>query len=366
MSFDRILGQDGAKTVLRAWMGSGRLPHTMLISGPPGTGKRLLALELAKAINCERAEEGEACDNCSSCRKSDKLTHPDLHVLLPLATGREKSGSPDGDVQRAAALDYLASGESSPSTGVNISIERIRFLQKEMNYAPTESARRIGVILEVDCMHRAGANSLLKILEEPPDRAVFILASTHPERILPTIASRCQQLSLRRLGSTELRSGLKERGLSPDRIELAVGMGEGNLQRALQVASGEYDETQRNVEGFIGGAITQDGGVYWALVDQLGAKAERPQLERFLEGCLICFRDLLILQWGDRSAVVQKDRLDFLEKASPRFSLDQLEFATKEVDRALDNLRRNVNANILLADLWRHLWECGRRTGAIE
>lgn len=355
MSFSQIIGQERVKSLATAWLRAGRLPHAILVCGPAGTGKRRFARELAKGILCQQAE-GLACDQCVSCHKVEALLHPDLHVLVPLPPNRRgKSATRGPEEMRNAVVGYLHQGETPFHSTANIAREQLRTLQREMAYAPVESPRRVGLIYEAECMHPAGANSLLKVLEEPSRNAIFILVSSAPERMLSTVLSRCQRLPLQRLGRDVLLAHLSDSGLEPERIELAVRLAGGSLQRAEQVARGELDELRGRVEAFLTAGIGGADDGYWALLDELGARDERGRLERFLELCGVYLRDLFLLAHGltERTALV--DRRAALEQLLPHFSLDQLEASAVEIDRAFDYLTRNVNVHLVLADLWRCL-----------
>ena len=366
MSSNCIVGQKRAKAQIEAWLKSRRVPHTILISGPPGVGKRRLALELVKAINC-RQVSGWACGRCNSCIKVEKLLHPDVHMLLPLQSGREKQDRAAAqEVMRAAVLDYLQRGTAFYHSNVNIARDFIRTLQKDMVYTPVEAPCRIGVIFEAECMHPAGANSLLKILEEPPENAFFILVSALPEKILPTVLSRCQQVALQGLGQAELSAYLQGMDISAENLELAVRLGRGSIQRALQIAAGDLDGMRDSVEQFILAGMRGEDAVYWSLLEEVGSSAERGKLEEFLECCGLYLRDLMLLACGDEAKIACADRRDFLMQVRHSFQLDQLEALAVEVDRALENLWRNVSTNLVLADLWRCLGNCERWSGALS
>jgi len=364
LSFSRIIGQERAKALATAWLRAGRLPHAILICGPAGTGKRRFAHELAKAILC-REGEGLACDRCVSCHKVEELLHPDLHVLVPLPPsrgGRSSSGSLEE--MRNAVVGYLRQGETPFHSTANIAREQLRTLQREMSYAPAEGLRRVGLVYEAECMHPAGANSLLKVLEEPSGNALFILVSSAPERMLPTVLSRCQRLPLQPLNPDLLLVHFNDSGLEPERVELAVRLAGGSLQRAEQVARGELDELRGQVETFLTAGVSGDDEGYWSLLDELGARDERGRLERFLELCGVYLRDLFLLAHGLTETAALVDRRDVLERLLPCFSLDQLEGAAVEVDRAFEYLTRNVNVHLVLADLWRCL-RGSRREAAV-
>jgi DNA polymerase III subunit delta' len=364
LSFEQIIGQERAKSMAEAWIAAGRLPHSILICGPAGAGKRRFALELAKGILC-REEGVRACDRCVSCHKVDSLLHPDVHMLLPLPPRRgKKNDARILEEMRDAVTDYVQQDDTFFHSTTNIARDHLRLLQREMAYAPVEAHARIGLIFEADCMHPAGANSLLKILEEPPSSALFILVSAAPERMLSTVLSRCQRLSLRRLNRGELREYFKTTDLESERVELAVRLGEGSLQRAGQVARGEVDELRGRVEGFLTAGVRGEDEAYWSMLEELGARSDRGRLEQFLTLCSAYIRDLFLLAYGRGEEISLVDRRVLLEQLRSQMEVEQIEAIAMEIDRAFDYLSRNVNVNLILVDLWRRLGsEVRRRHG---
>jgi DNA polymerase III subunit delta' len=161
-----IRGQDRAVARLRAALTSGRVPHAYLLTGPPGAGKRACALALASALNCLHAPQ-EGCDLCDACAKIAQGIHPDVVTL-------EREG--------AAQI---------------VPIESIRQnVISRIGLAPHEARVRVFVIDEATALQPAAANALLKTLEEPPARTMFVLATVAPDQLLPTIRSRCQRVAL--------------------------------------------------------------------------------------------------------------------------------------------------------------------------
>lgn len=355
MSLASVTGQERAKAQIDAWLSGDRLPHAILITGPMGAGKRRLAHELAKAINCTTPGP-DACDACSSCRKAERLTHPNLHVLLPLPTGSRGSDSETMSSLRELALEQISGQSTTSRTGTNISKESIRLLQKEMSFAPTEAPHRVGLILQAESMLAAGANSLLKILEEPPGQSVFILVSDAPDRLLQTILSRCQRLHLRPLNLSEQRLRLEQAGVDSGRADLAARLAASGRIRADDVIEGdEFDELRDLVRRFVASGIHGVEDDYWQVLTDLGGRPDRHRLEGFLQLCSAYLRDLFLLQQDQGDAVANVDEQESLQQWATALQPARIERVAQVLDQAYDSLSRNVNPQLLLADLWFHL-----------
>ena len=281
--------------------------------------------------------------------------HPDLHVALPLAPRRGRQKFSPADL-RESAVEYVHGASIAVPSNANIAVEHLRQLQRELAFAPTESPRKIGLIFAAERMHPAGANSLLKLLEEPPARAVVVLVSATPERLLPTVLSRCQRMILSPLDEVTLRAQLEQEGVSGERLELAVRMGAGSLQQAKEVAAGAFDGTRQLVESFLSGGSEQRDEVYWSVLEELGG--DRGQLERFLQVCSLYLRDLFLLAHGRDASIVQVDRRPYLENLLKKIDAARVAL---EIDRAVDTLGHNANPQLVLTDLWRGL----RRRGTV-
>lgn len=178
MSFSHILGQERVIKILRRFLASNRFPQGLLFFGPSGVGKRTVALELAKALNCQTQITADttrrlaqmnttpmstdACDRCSSCQKIDKNIHPDVKIISP-----EKE---------------------------TIGIDQIRELNREVQWKPFEGKYKVYILEKAEKLTQEAANSFLKTLEEPPTNVFFILLSENKDTLLPTILSRCWAL----------------------------------------------------------------------------------------------------------------------------------------------------------------------------
>ena len=346
--FSDLARRDRAGAVATAWLESGRIPHAVLICGAAGTGKRRFALAWAQALLCI-GRGPAACNHCPSCRKVASLIHPDLHTALPLPPRRGKQKSSLGDL-RESVVEYVHDASAALPGNANIAVEHLRQLQRELAFAPTESPRKVGLIFAAERMHPAGANSLLKLLEEPPPRAVVVLVSAAPERLLPTVLSRCQRMILSSLDAATLRAQLEQEGVSGECLELAVRMGAGSLQQAKEVAAGAFDGTRQLVESFLTGGSEQRDEVYWSVLEELGG--DRGQIERFLQVCGLYLRDLFLLAHGCDAAIVQIDRRPYLVNLLEKIDAARVAL---EIDRAAETLGHNANPQLVLTDLWRSL-----------
>ncbi|ENO89582.1 DNA polymerase III subunit delta' [Thauera linaloolentis] len=196
-----------------------RLPHALLFVGPPGLGKRELAEALAARLLCDApAADGHACGGCEPCQWRLAGNHPDLHRVVPAADAAADGAEGEGaDAKEAGAKEGKAKSEQ-------ILIEQIRELQSALSVTGHHSARRVVVLDPAEAMNVFTANALLKMLEEPPAGCVFLLVSSAPRRLLPTIRSRCQQWPFSRPGAAALAQW--QAGASPSmQALLAIGGG---------------------------------------------------------------------------------------------------------------------------------------------
>ena len=351
-----IIGQGRAKKQVESWLRSERLPHTILIDGRPGVGKRDMALTLAKGINCQR-ENVFPCGECLSCTQTDSLTHPDVHTLMPLPPARGRGGDESQLMPRAyaAALEYLKEEAIAARSNHNIPVDLVRLVQGQMHRSPTAGGRRICLIFEADRMHPAAANSLLKTLEEPPRQAVFVLVTSSADRLLPTVVSRCQRLRLQPLSREQLRLSLLDDGVSAEGSELGARFGEGSMSRAQETLADEFQDRRRTVERFLDDAVKGDDGGYWRLLDDLDVTQDKTQLEHFLRLSGLYLRDLFLLDAVGGNEVLNVDRLDTMSVMAQTIDGSRIEAAADAVEKAYEHLEMNVSPAIILADFWRAL-----------
>ena len=213
MSFKQIFGQEQPKQIIKNALQNSSLAHAYLFYGQESIGKKLIAFELAKTLNCTSIFDGEACDECSSCKKIENRIHPDFFYIEP---------TKNTPTAREAA----------------IKIEVIRELQRKLAFQPYEGKVKVAVIDDADLMNSQAANSFLKTLEEPPSATIIILITSHPFKLLPTILSRCQTILFQSLTPENVKKILKEKIneeiIEENTLDFRALRSRGNVNRALK------------------------------------------------------------------------------------------------------------------------------------
>jgi len=233
MGFDGIKDQETAVHLLRNVLRTGRIPNAMLFWGPGGVGKRLTAIEMAKALNC-REREHDACDDCLSCRRVSSGNHPDVRVIVP--------------ARRSRLID----------------LEAITEVTELASLRPYESPWRVFVLQDADRLTPPAQNRFLKTLEEPPGNSLFLLTTEYPRLLLPTIRSRCQPVRFRALRPDTVTGLLMEqRDLPPETAAAIAGLAQGQMSRALDLVDAEKREvalavTQRLEEDYDPVALAEE------------------------------------------------------------------------------------------------------------
>lgn len=325
-----MTGHQWAVDMLRHQAAQGDMRHAYLFCGPPGLGRRTLALRFAQAVNCPTpSAPGEPCGACRDCRQIDAMQHPDLTIIEPTVK------DPDDK-------DRLI-----PSPNGLIRIDQIRDVQKAINLKPYQARYRILIFKNFDKANDESSNALLKTLEEAPVRAILILTTENPEQLLPTIISRCEVLRLRPLPITDVEADLTQQGVDADRARLLAHISGGRpgfARRLLQDDSllGEREEHLNDLQTLMRASRVEK----FAYADRISKDKEA--MRKALVFWLTCWRDVMMRVAGSESPLVNVDRAAEIGDLAGRLDLSTVRRVLTELEGALEKLDRNVNSRLLM------------------
>jgi DNA polymerase III delta' subunit len=325
MAFKDVAGNVRIKRILKLALERSRVPNSLIFGGPEGVGKKALALTLAKTLNCQTLTT-DSCDECPSCKAIDEGRHPDVMVIA------------------AEVRD--------------VKIEQTRLLKQMAYLRPMTGKRRVFIIQEAENLNDPSANSLLKVLEEPPLFSHVILVTASPFRLLPTILSRCQTLAFSAIGREEIEEILLERNFGPEQARILALLVDGNLERALDL---EWEEVQSLKEESWALFETLASGDRSALfLERFGALAKAVQEEfgRTLEIFSSFVRDILLLRLGgDPQFLLNPDFEPRLREASAAWTVRRVLGVLEELDFVLAELPKNLNKGLLATTFFSNFGE---------
>jgi DNA polymerase-3 subunit delta' len=356
MSLASVLNQDIPKKILSGALQKNMLAPAYLFYGEEGTGKWALALELAKAVNCENSEN-QACDQCRSCRRIDKLVHPDVIMIFPLSSGSAKTQAQwskrEEEIER-----FKKEKIKDPYTivkfekNVNIPVEKIREMQTALGLKPYEGKRKLVIMTEVENMHPSSANSLLKTLEEPSGDCTLILTTTDINRLLPTVVSRCQKIRFGKIPPVLIQKRLKEDCRIPERkASFYARISNGSLGRALDFAGGEKENIRQDALDMLRTSVEASPTKIIQKVGDLQNRWDKNSILELFEFLISLFRDVyLALENSGKDGLINYDIAPEVLKLREKFKRpNKVEEALKILDQIrMDCKTKNVNLRLAL------------------
>ncbi|MBN2766131.1 MAG: DNA polymerase III subunit delta' [Paludibacteraceae bacterium] len=375
MYFSDLIGQQDIKNRLIQTVKENRIPHAQLLRGPEGVGKLGLAIAYARYICCENRGDTDACGTCPSCVKYNKLAHPDLHFVFPVIkpTGKNSVVCDDFISQFRSTIlqspyfsmqhwySYISGDAKQGMIYANESQEIIR----KLSLKTYESEYKIMIIWLPEKMNDTCANKLLKILEEPPEKTVFLLVSNNPDEIITTILSRTQHIHVPRLTTDDIVLALihnRELDITQQDAVNVARISNGSYLNALAILS-ENDENKLNFERFVMimrlawqvGNRKDHASLKtlrkWS--DEMAASAiGRERQKKFLQYAQHMTREnfILNLQQTDLNYLTTYET-DFSRKFSPFINERNVEDIMKEFALAERHIEQNVNAKMVFFDL---------------
>jgi DNA polymerase-3 subunit delta' len=360
--FKDIIGQQEAKTKLLGMFADNRIPHALMLTGPEGSGNLPAAFAFIQYVFCTQKKEKDSCGACPSCLKISKLTHPDLHLVFPIAKSKEIKTSNDLLQEfRECFLEnpyitlhdwfnYINAENKQPL----IPTEEASSILKKLSYTSYEGGYKVMLIWQPETMNADSANKLLKILEEPPEQTLFVLVCNHPDQLLTTILSRVQQLLFLKIDTEDITSGLiNQFGCQESNAKEAAFMCDGNYREAqllLQQNDDEHGFLQL-FRSFMMIALNFDAIKAVAWIDE-NARVGRERQKQFLQYGLEIFRDCLMHNFGSADLVrLSGDEKTFVTKFSKFINHRNYEKITSEFNSSFYYIERNANPKILFMDL---------------
>ena len=371
MQFSEILGQEHIKNHLTQSANLGRIPHAQLFIGPEGSGTLPMAIAYAQYILCSNTNGENNGENQACNLKFQKLSHPDLHFAYPTV-------STDSVKTKPKSIDFIAEWRTfttqNPYGGLfewyavlgvqnkqgEIRVDDATEILKSLSLKSYEGGHKIMIIWMADKLNIAASNKLLKLLEEPPEKTIFILISENEEDIIQTIRSRCQILHFNGLSETVVADALVCR----ENIDLKLAtkiahQAQGNYNVALHLVHDNSDDYPFE-EWFVtwvraafkakGNAAAIQDLILWSeKIASLGRETQK----KFLQFCIEMFRQALLLNYEAPKLVYFEPKVDKfkLENFAPFVNGNNIHEIFKELSDAMYHIERNGNAKIILTDL---------------
>ena len=374
MLFREIIGQEDVKRQLRQSVREGRIPHAQLFTGISGIGKLQLALAYAQYLNCPHRTEEDSCGECPTCRQYHNLQHPDLHFVFPIVK-TDAGDTCDAFMEpwRRIVLEkgyfdtddwYKALGVETKQ-GIIYEKESAEIVRK-LSLKPFGDGYKVMIIWQPEKMNTACANKLLKLLEEPPVKTVFLLVSEHPEQLLGTIRSRVQTIRIPRLPNETVATALEARGVERVAATDIARIANGSYLTALK-KSDETEENQAELRDFIAlfrdaytvGVLKDPQKKYESLkrlrqwsMEMADAKVGRERQKHFLQYAQQQVRENYIRNMGQPELNYQMEsERDFSVKFAPFIHSGNVEAIMNQLDLAERQIEQNGNAKVVFFDL---------------
>lgn len=372
MLFREIIGQEATKEQLRRAVREGRIPHAQLFSGISGIGKLQLALAYAQYLNCPNRTSEDSCGTCPTCLQFEHLQHPDLHFVFPIV-GSDETCDAFLDQWRAMILNKHYFDLEDWHKALGVETKQSMIYEKEsgeilrkLSLKPYGNGYKVMIIWQPEKMNITTSNKLLKILEEPSEKTVFILVSEHPEMLLATIQSRVQAVRVPRLDVKTISDALQHRGIDATRATDIARIANGSYLAALK-KSDESEENQQELRDFI--ALFRDAytvGVLrdphkkfeslkrlrqWSM-DMADSKVGRERQKHFLQYAQQQVRENYIRNMAQSELNYQMEsEREFSVKFAPFIHNGNVEAIMNQLDLAERQIEQNGNAKMIFFDL---------------
>lgn len=364
MKFAEVIGHASIKNRLIRTVKENRISHAQMFLGPSGAGKLALAVAYAQYINCRNKQGNDSCGVCPSCVKYGKLAHPDLHFLYPTAKTDKVDKPVSLDFVREWRELLIESGQyiTLADWYAKINIERKQAiinardcsnLIQTLSYKNYEADYKVMIIWMVEKLFHAAAPKILKILEEPPDRTLFILVAEDTEPILPTILSRTQIIKVPPIDQDSLLQHFLDQGVSPQLANDALRVYPGDLVMAQRMIR-DNGADDRNFELFRQWMRLCYQGKMEELIRFVGdlAKNTREFHKGFLTYGLRMSRETFLVNRGSPVLTrMNSKEAELVDNFNPFINSRNIQLINEALNDAIYHIERNVNSSVMFLDL---------------
>lgn len=366
MQFKEIVGHSEVKKRLIATVNEGRISHAQLFLGGEGSGNLPMAIAYAQYIACENKSDNDSCGNCSSCVKFEKLAHPDLHFVFPVATNKSIKKDPVSSkfinewrelvIEKKGYFTLPDLQEKLATENKQLIIPKDESVEilKTLSLKTYEAEYKTMIIWYPEKFNISSANKLLKILEEPPNKTLFILVAHDSEQIIPTILSRTQLVKVDKIKDADLISVLTDKfNLTENQATSITSFADGNFvtaQKIIEESSAEEFFYSHFTKWMRMGFVADVPGLI--NFSEESSKLGREKQKQFLSYSLHIFRESLIQNYGDTSLNrVSSNENKFLEKFAPFIHGANCIEIIELFNDAIYHIERNANPKILFLDV---------------
>lgn len=371
MQFSNIIGQTHIKHHLEQSANSGRIPHAQLFVGPEGSGTLAMAIAYAQYILCNHGSEKNENSQTNCKLKFDNLSHPDLHFIYPTVSTEEVKSKPKSiDFLKewrefvlhnpyGSLMDWYTFLGVQNKQG-EIRVDDAQEIVKALSLKSYEGGYKIMIVWMADKLNTSAANKILKLLEEPPEKTLFLLITENEEAILNTILSRCQKIHFNGVAQIDIQETLiSQHQIQPNLAQAIAHQAQGNFNKALHLLHQDADDLifEQWFVNWIRAAFRAKGNaaviqdlIEWSeQIAQLG----REKQKKFLEYCIEMFRQALLLNYQVQPLVYHSPKVDNfkLENFAPFVHGNNIQDIFQQLSDALYHIERNGNAKIILTDL---------------
>ncbi len=312
-----LLGHEWAVDMLKQHILRGAVRHAYLFAGPPGLGRRTLALRFAQALNCTQpSAPGQPCGVCRDCKQIESMQHPDLSIV------------------------------QAETEGGILKVNQVREIRRSLALKPYQSKYRVALFLRFQEASEGAANALLKTLEEAPEYAILILTADSPEVLLPTITSRCEVLRLRPLSVDAIETYLGEHGAESEQAHLIAHVSSGRPGYALQLLKDESALEFRAERLTDLGQLLSSTRVQKFNYAEKMAK-DKEAMRQTLLVWLSYWRDVLLRVSGAKASIANVDQDESITALAEQLDLGSARRVVHDLGTAINRLEHNVNARLL-------------------